>query len=415
MLQLGNYAEDFATLNFNFNTHKADGTPIALAGSPAVSVYKNSTTQSTAGITLSVDYDSLTGLNHVLIDLSSDAFYAVANDYSVVITAGTVDGISVVGTVVAQFSIEARKADANVVNAAALSIPIAAIDGDVPCTVISIQADAIDAATFAADAITAAAIKADAVTKIQNGLATPTNITAGTITNVTNLTNAPSSGDFTATMKTSLGTAVGTAQTGDSFARLGAPAGASISADIAAIESQTDDIGAAGAGLTAIPWNAAWDAEVQSEVADALAVYDPPTYAEIEAVLDAITTGTGVKVATYAAGMSPADLVLITPARKLYTNVSGQVDLIDAPNATAVTAIASALASALNAATVDGPISAAEMQVLFVAILSGTMAVTDNGGGSYTTVWYRQDGTTPAVTIDTDATGRTSVTLGTLS
>lgn len=67
------------------------------------------------------------------------------------------------------------------------------------------------------------------------------------------------------------------------FARLGAPAGASVSADIAAIEAQTDDIGAAGAGLTAIPWNAAWDAEVQSEVADALTAYDPPTNAEMEA------------------------------------------------------------------------------------------------------------------------------------
>ena len=63
----------------------------------------------------------------------------------------------------------------------------------------------------------------------------------------------------------------------------GAPAGASLAADIAAIEAQTDDIGAAGAGLTAVPWNAAWDAEVQSEVADALAVYDPPTNAEMEA------------------------------------------------------------------------------------------------------------------------------------
>jgi hypothetical protein len=44
-----------------------------------------------------------------------------------------------------------------------------------------------------------------------------------------------------------------TPQTGDSFARLGAPAGASVSVDIAAIEAQTDDIGVAGAGLTAIP------------------------------------------------------------------------------------------------------------------------------------------------------------------
>jgi hypothetical protein len=64
-----------------------------------------------------------------------------------------------------------------------------------------------------------------------------------------------------------------TPQTGDAFARLGAPAGASVSADIAAIEAQTDDIGAAGAGLTAVPWNAAWDAEVQSEVEDALVAH----------------------------------------------------------------------------------------------------------------------------------------------
>jgi hypothetical protein len=40
-------------------------------------------------------------------------------------------------------------------------------------------------------------------------------------------------------------------------------------------------IGAAGAGLTALPWNAAWDAEVQSECTDALNAYDPPTNAEM--------------------------------------------------------------------------------------------------------------------------------------
>lgn len=61
-----------------------------------------------------------------------------------------------------------------------------------------------------------------------------------------------------------------TPQTGDSYARLGAPAGASVSADIAAIEAQTDDIGAAGAGLSAIPWNSSWDAEVESEVDDSI-------------------------------------------------------------------------------------------------------------------------------------------------
>ena len=52
--------------------------------------------------------------------------------------------------------------------------------------------------------------------------------------------------------------------------------------DLDAILTDTAEIGAAGAGLTAVPWNAAWDAEVQSECADALAAYDPPTKAEMD-------------------------------------------------------------------------------------------------------------------------------------
>lgn len=38
-----------------------------------------------------------------------------------------------------------------------------------------------------------------------------------------------------------------------------------------------------GSSFTAIPWNASWDAEVQSEAADALNAYDPPTNAEMTA------------------------------------------------------------------------------------------------------------------------------------
>lgn len=38
-----------------------------------------------------------------------------------------------------------------------------------------------------------------------------------------------------------------------------------------------------GDGFSAIPWNSAWDAEVQSECADALTAYDPPTNAEMVA------------------------------------------------------------------------------------------------------------------------------------
>lgn len=43
--------------------------------------------------------------------------------------------------------------------------------------------------------------------------------------------------------------------------------------DIATVEAVTTAIGATGTGLSAIPWPAAWDAEVQSEVADALTAF----------------------------------------------------------------------------------------------------------------------------------------------
>ena len=55
----------------------------------------------------------------------------------------------------------------------------------------------------------------------------------------------------------------------------------------------TAEIGAAGAGLTAVVWNAAWDSEVQSEVQDALNAYDAPTKAELDsgfAALNDIST-----------------------------------------------------------------------------------------------------------------------------
>lgn len=53
-------------------------------------------------------------------------------------------------------------------------------------------------------------------------------------------------------------------------AEIGNAVGVSISADIAAIKAETATIGVNGAGLSAIPWNASWDTEVQSECADAL-------------------------------------------------------------------------------------------------------------------------------------------------
>lgn len=57
-------------------------------------------------------------------------------------------------------------------------------------------------------------VTAGAGVTFPSSVASPTNITAGTITTTTNLTNAPTSGDFTATMKTSLNAATPASVTG---------------------------------------------------------------------------------------------------------------------------------------------------------------------------------------------------------
>lgn len=99
------------TIDIHFCTVQSTGAPTTLAGSPVISAYPaNSTTQLTAGITLSVDFDSVTGLNNVRVVASSGNGYATATNYDLVITTGTVNSVSAVGYVVGSFSIENRSA-----------------------------------------------------------------------------------------------------------------------------------------------------------------------------------------------------------------------------------------------------------------------------------------------------------------
>lgn len=109
------YQGDFRlgdTVYFKFTTTAAStGAPTTLSGSPVLSAYpNNSTTELTAGITLTADFDSRTGLNQVAIVASGGNGYATATNYDVVITTGTVGGTSAVGYVVGSFSIENRSA-----------------------------------------------------------------------------------------------------------------------------------------------------------------------------------------------------------------------------------------------------------------------------------------------------------------
>ncbi len=101
-------------LYFHFTTRQfSTGTPIT-AALLAVSVYKDdNTTESTTGITttFSTGFDGVVGLVSVKIDTSADGtFYAAGHDFSIVVTGGTADGVSIIGEVVGYFSIQNRSA-----------------------------------------------------------------------------------------------------------------------------------------------------------------------------------------------------------------------------------------------------------------------------------------------------------------
>ncbi len=106
-MSLGDF-DTSSVVYFKFTTFRpSTGAPFTLAGTPALSVYKDaSTTQSTSGITLTADFDAVTGLNHVAVDTSADGtFYSAGSFFDVVITTGTVDSVSAVGVVVGRFTL----------------------------------------------------------------------------------------------------------------------------------------------------------------------------------------------------------------------------------------------------------------------------------------------------------------------
>lgn len=98
-----------STINIKFTTKNAALVPFTLAGTPVISAYIGSSgTQLTAGITLSVNFDSVTGLHNVEVVASNGNGFSANTDVSLVVTTGTVDGVSYVGTVIGNFSIQNR-------------------------------------------------------------------------------------------------------------------------------------------------------------------------------------------------------------------------------------------------------------------------------------------------------------------
>lgn len=196
------YLGDFRlgdTIDTDFTTVQTTGAPFTLAGSPVMSCYVgNSTTEITAGITLTVDFDSRTGMNHVRIVASGGNGYATASNYRLVITTGTVNGVSVVGYVIHDFSIENRSAVIPTVAARTLDVSATGEAG-------------VDWANVGSPG-TSVSLSSTTVAVVTG------------VTTTTNLTNAPTAGDLTATMKTSVATAATTTAMTESYAADGAAA-----------------------------------------------------------------------------------------------------------------------------------------------------------------------------------------------
>ncbi len=274
----------------------------------------------------------------VVIPLTDIDFYSATVDSNVTNIAG-----AAVNTSSAQLGV-------NVVNAGGTAWGSGAI------TAASIANDAITAAKVANGAIDAATFAADVDAEILSYLVDDaTRIDASSLNTATGTTIPAMS-----TLLTGLQTTIGI------------PNGVDLVADIAAIHNE---IGADGLGLTAIPWNTAWDAEVQSECADALTAYGASTTSDVATVagyldteIAAILADTNELQTDWANG---GRLDLILDAR------ASQSAVDDLPTNAE---LATALASGVNLTSIAGaPVAVDTGTAGTISFVSGEYVATNGG------------------------------------
>lgn len=211
-------------------------------------------------------------------------------------------------------------------------------------TAASLASNAITSAKVATDAIGAAQLAADAVTEIQSGLST---LNAAGVRTAVGLASANLDTQLSA-IDDFLDTEIAAILADTNELQTDWANGGRLDLLIDAIKAVTDAIGATGSGLTAIPWNAAWDAEVQSEATDALNAYDPPTKAELDTAAGAVTIATaGIPAAAFVAAALNAIADAILDRNMATGTDSGS-------NSTATRTVRQALRALRNKVTISG-------------------------------------------------------------
>ena len=223
--------------------------------------------------------------------ITADAFAADAIVAATLATGAiTADAFAADAIVAATLATGALTADAFAANA----ITNAAVADDVDVNVKTMTAGVITSTVLADDCITAAKLNTDAIAADAFAQTAADKVWGTAARVLTAIDEDNTTLDLDATIASAVWNALTASYVG------AGTTGKVISDTLADTnELQTDDtptaiaalattLGVAGAGLTAIPWNAAWDAEVQSECTDALNAYDPPTKAELDTAQGAV-------------------------------------------------------------------------------------------------------------------------------
>lgn len=236
-------------------------------------------------------------------------------------SAGVNDMVHVTGDDAGFYDLELAAADVNYVGRAMLALTDAATHCPVFHEFMILSAQAFDAMCGTGnfkvdvDTIKTQTVTCDAGVTVPSSIASPTNITAGTITTVTNLTNAPTVGDLTATMKTSVTTAA-TAATPIAASVTGAVGSVTglTASDVGAIKAKTDNLPtdpadqslviAATDVITALigtPVGVSLSADVAAVKVDSAAILDDTGTSGVKVDLTQTVTGSTGKPSTIGA------------------------------------------------------------------------------------------------------------------
>lgn len=104
---IGNFRRD-KTVYLWWSSFNADGESVVYSGSPTFAVYKdNDDVQTEVGVSETMSFDSVVGVNLIAVDCSADDFYTNETEFNVMMQGATIATKTVSG-IIGSFSLNNR-------------------------------------------------------------------------------------------------------------------------------------------------------------------------------------------------------------------------------------------------------------------------------------------------------------------